>query len=187
MKCRDHQCRCMCGDFDVAAPLMLNAQQPGARDSLRPRGPAEPRGATRPAHPAARLLSSQSALRMQDIDASRLPTESALTRRRSTIASRNDPAPAPERTMISRSAARHVRCARWCPAAHLRPDSERAARCRARAACGVKAGVQASSFALRQNVNDAYFSALLQQAQHCRTGDRDHGPSVRGERSPPAA
>ncbi len=144
---------------------MLHAQQSAARDSLR-LGDLQNRAVQHdPRTRQLDLLSSQSALRMQDIDASRLPTigANAQAQYQSQVVTLplqlpnglSFPVP-PHDTYDAHVGAQQPI---YDPTVSARRGVERAQ------LAASEAGVQASTFALRQNVNDAYFSALLQQAQ----------------------
>jgi len=144
---------------------MLHAQQSAARDSLRV-GDLQNRAVQHdPRTRQLDLLSSQSALRMQDIDASRLPTigANAQGQYQSQVVTLplqlpnglSLPVPAHDTYDAHVGAQQPI----YDPTVSARRGVERAQ------LAASEAGVQASTFALRQNVNDAYFSALLQQAQ----------------------
>jgi len=148
----------------ICSPI-LHAQQPAARDSLRL---ADLQNRAVQHDPRTRqldLLSSQSALRMQDIDASRLPTigANAQAQYQSQVVTLplqlpnglSLPVP-PHDTYDAHVGAQQPI---YDPTVSARRGVERAQ------LAASEAGVKTSTFALRQNVNDAYFSALLQQAQ----------------------
>jgi len=148
----------------ICSPI-LHAQQPAARDSLRL---ADLQNRAVQHDPRTRqldLLSSQSALRMQDIDASRLPTigANAQAQYQSQVVTLplqlpnglSLPVP-PHDTYDAHVGAQQPI---YDPTVSARRGVERAQ------LAASEAGVRTSTFALRQNVNDAYFSALLQQAQ----------------------
>jgi outer membrane protein TolC len=146
-------------------PSMLHAQQSGARDSLRLDDLQNRAVQQDPRTRQLNLLSSQSALRMQDIDASRLPAIStnAQGQYQSQVVTLplqlpnglSFPVP-PHDTYDAHVGAQQPI---YDPTVSARRGVERAQ------LAASEAGVRASTFALRQNVNDAYFSALLQQAQ----------------------
>jgi len=144
---------------------MLHAQQSAARDSLR-LGDLQNRAVQHdPRTRQLDLLSSQSALRMQDIDASRLPVIGANAQGQYQSQVVTLPLQLPKGLSVRVPAHdtydAHVGAQQpiYDPTVSARRDVERAQ------LAASEAGVQASTFALRQNVNDAYFSALLQQAQ----------------------
>ncbi|HXF23725.1 MAG TPA: TolC family protein [Gemmatimonadaceae bacterium] len=166
MKCRQPVGAIVCAAIAIcAAPVMLHAQQSSARDSLR-LGDLQNRAVQHdPRTRQLDLLSSQSALRMQDIDASRLPTigANAQGQYQSQVVTLplqlpnglSLPVPAHDTYDAHVGAQQPI----YDPTVSARRGVERAQ------LAASEAGVQASTFALRQNVNDAYFSALLQQAQ----------------------
>ena len=166
MKCRQPVGAIVCAAIAIcAAPVMLHAQQSSARDSLR-LGDLQNRAVQHdPRTRQLDLLSSQSALRMQDIDASRLPVigTNAQGQYQSQVVTLplqlpkglSVPVPAHDTYDAHVGAQQPI----YDPTVSARRDVERAQ------LAASEAGVQASTFALRQNVNDAYFSALLQQAQ----------------------
>jgi len=144
---------------------MLHAQQSAAPDSLR-LGDLQNRAVQHdPRTRQLDLLSSQSALRMQDIDASRLPVIGANAQGQYQSQVVTLPLQLPKGLSVPVPAHdtydAHVGAQQpiYDPTVSARRDVERAQ------LAASEAGVQASTFALRQNVNDAYFSALLQQAQ----------------------
>ena len=146
-------------------PPMLYSQQSGVRDSLRLDDLQNRAVQQDPRTRQLNLLSSQSALRMQDIDASRLPAIStnAQAQYQSQVVTLplqlpnglSFPVP-PHDTYDAHVGAQQPI---YDPTVSARRGVERAQ------LAASEAGVRASTFALRQNVNDAYFSALLQQAQ----------------------
>jgi outer membrane protein TolC len=111
------------------------------------------------------LLASQSALRMQDIDASRLPAVDANAQGQYQSQVVTLPLQLPNGLSIpmpphdTYDAHIGVQQPIYDPTTGARRGVERAQLAASRAA------VQSSTFTLRQEVNDAYFSALLQQAQ----------------------
>jgi outer membrane protein TolC len=147
-------------------PLTLHAQQAAApHDSLRLADLQTRAVQHDPRTRQLDLLSSQSALRMQDIDASRLPTigANAQAQYQSQVVTLplqlpnglSFPVP-PHDTYDAHVGAQQPI---YDPTVSARRGVERAQ------LAASEAGVRTSTFALRQNVNDAYFSALLQQAQ----------------------
>lgn len=152
--------------FTVCAfPSAAPAQQVRAADSLRLNDLQDRAVQHDPRTRQLDLLSSQSALRMQDIAASRLPTigADAQGQYQSQVVTLplqlpnglSFPAP-PHDTYDA-----HVGMQQpiYDPTVGARRGVERAQ------LAASEASVQASTFALRQSVNEAYFSALLQQAQ----------------------
>lgn len=155
----------LCGLSISAHPLVLPAQQTAVHDSLQLGDLQNQAVQNDPRTRQLDLLSSQSALRMQDIDASRLPTIGAnaqgqyqsqvLTLPLRLPNGQAVPVP-PHDTYDAHVAAEQMI---YDPAIGARRRVERAERAES------QANVQATTFALRSNVNDAYFSALLQQAK----------------------
>ena len=166
MKCRQSVGALVCAAISICAgPVMLHAQQSAAPDSLR-LGDLQNRAVQHdPRTRQLDLLSSQSALRMQDIDASRLPVIGANAQGQYQSQVVTLPLQLPKGLSVRVPAHdtydAHVGAQQpiYDPTVSARRDVERAQ------LAASEAGVQASTFALRQNVNDAYFSALLQQAQ----------------------
>jgi len=166
MKCRQSVGALVCAAISICAgPVMLHAQQSAAPDSLR-LGDLQNRAVQHdPRTRQLDLLSSQSALRMQDIDASRLPVIGANAQGQYQSQVVTLPLQLPKGLSVPVPAHdtydAHVGAQQpiYDPTVSARRDVERAQ------LAASEAGVQASTFALRQNVNDAYFSALLQQAQ----------------------
>jgi len=144
---------------------MLQAQLPVARDSLR-LGDLQNRAVQHdPRTRQLELLSSQSALRMQDIDASRLPTIGANAQAQYQSQVVTLPLQLPNGLSFPNpphdTYDAHVGAQQpiYDPTVSARRGVERAQ------LAASEAGVQTATFALRQNVNDAYFSALLAEAQ----------------------
>jgi len=166
MKCRQSVGAIVCAAISICTgPVMLHAQQSAAPDSLR-LGDLQNRAVQHdPRTRQLDLLSSQSALRMQDIDASRLPVIGANAQGQYQSQVVTLPLQLPKGLSVPVPAHdtydAHVGAQQpiYDPTVSARRDVERAQ------LAASEAGVQASTFALRQNVNDAYFSALLQQAQ----------------------
>jgi len=166
MKCRQSVGALVCAAISICAgPVMLHAQQSAAPDSLR-LGDLQNRAVQHdPRTRQLDLLSSQSALRMQDIDASRLPVIGANAQGQYQSQVVTLPLQLPKGLSVPVPAHdtydAHVGAQQpiYDPTVSARRGVERAQ------LAASEAGVQASTFALRQNVNDAYFSALLQQAQ----------------------
>ncbi len=166
MKCRQSVGAIVCAAISICAgPMMLHAQQSAARDSLR-LGDLQNRAVQHdPRTRQLDLLSSQSALRMQDIDASRLPVIGANAQGQYQSQVVTLPLQLPKGLSVPVPAHdtydAHVGAQQpiYDPTVSARRGVERAQ------LAASEAGVEASTFALRQNVNDAYFAALLQQAQ----------------------
>lgn len=146
-------------------PYAMRAQQPVIRDSLRLNELQDRAVQHDPRTRQLDLLSSQSALRMQDIDASRLPTigANAQGQYQSQVVTLplqlpnglSFPVP-PHDTYDAHVGAEQPI---YDPTIGARRGVERAQ------LAASEAGVRSATFALRQSVNDAYFSALLQQAE----------------------
>ena len=150
----------------LATPRTIRAQLPAvARDSIHL---ADLQNEAVRHDPRARqldLLASQSALHMQDIDATRLPTigANAQAQYQSQVVAipfqlpngASVPLPGHDTYDAHVGAQQSI----YDPSINARRGVERAQ------LAASQASVRSSLFALRQNVNDAYFSALLQQAQ----------------------
>lgn len=147
-----------------AFPAMTRAQQMRA-DSLRLNDLQDRAVQHDPRTRQLELLSSQSALRIQDIAASRLPTIGAEAQGQYQSQVVTLPLQLPNGLSIpvpphdTYDAHVGVQQPIYDPTVGARRGVERAQ------LAASEAGVQASTFALRQSVNEAYFSALLQQAQ----------------------
>ena len=146
-------------------PAAARAQQPRAADSLRLNDLQDRAVQHDPRTRQLELLSSQSALRMRDISASRLPTVGANAQGQYQSQVVTLPLQLPNGLSFplpphdTYDAHVGVQQPIYDPTVGARRGVERAQ------LAASEAGVQASTFALRQSVNEAYFSALLQQAQ----------------------
>src|SRR6185437_4852297 len=152
MKCRQSVGALVCAAISICAgPVMLHAQQSAARDSLRV-GDLQNRAVQHdPRTRQLDLLSSQSALRMQDIDASRLPVIGANAQGQYQSQVVTLPLQLPKGLSVPVPAHdtydAHVGAQQpiYDPTVSARRGVERAQ------LAASQAGVQASTFALRQN------------------------------------
>jgi outer membrane protein TolC len=148
-----------------AHPLALGAQQPAVHDSLRLGDLQDQAIRHDPRTRQLDLLASQSALRMQDIDASRLPAIGAAAQAQYQSDVLTLPVRLPNGQLVpapphdTYDAHIGIEQPIYDPAVGARRNVERAELAESRAS------VQTITFALRSNVNAAYFSALLQQAR----------------------
>jgi len=149
----------------LAWPGAARAQQPAAPDSLR-LGTLQAEAVRRdPRGRQVGLLASQSALRLQSLDAERLPTfgVNAQGQYQSDVVAipfrLPDGASPPLPPHDNYDAHLAARQRLYDPALGPRRELERAQLAES------QARVRSSLFALRQSVNDAYFTALLLQAQ----------------------
>jgi outer membrane protein TolC len=166
MRCRRSVRAAAIAAMSICAGPMAVSGQSAARDSLRLDDLQNRAVQHDPRTRQLDLLTSQSALRLQDIDASQLPVISAnadgqYQSQVVTLPLRlpnglSFPVP-PHDTYDAHVGAQQPI---YDPTVRARRGVERAQLAASQAA------VQTSTFALRQNVNDAYFSALLQQAQY---------------------
>src|SRR6185437_4726949 len=166
MRCRRPVRAAAIAAMSICAGPMAVSGQSAARDSLRLDDLQNRAVQHDPRTRQLDLLTSQSALRLQDIDASQLPVISAnadgqYQSQVVTLPLRlpnglSFPVP-PHDTYDAHVGAQQPI---YDPTVRARRGVERAQLAASQAA------VQTSTFALRQNVNDAYFSALLQQAQY---------------------
>jgi outer membrane protein TolC len=166
MRCRRSVRAAAIAAMSICAGPMAVSGQSAARDSLRLDDLQNRAVQHDPRTRQLDLLTSQSALRLQDIDASQLPVISAnadgqYQSQVVTLPLRlpnglSFPVP-PHDTYDAHVGAQQPI---YDPTVRARRGVERAQLAASQAA------VQTSTFALRQHVNDAYFSALLQQAQY---------------------
>ena len=148
-----------------ASPLVLQAQQTAVHDSLQLGDLQNQAVQNDPRTRQLDLLSSQSALRMQDIDASRLPTigANAQGQYQSQVITlplrlpNGLPVPVPPHDTYDANVGAEQTI--YDPTIGARRKVERAE------LAASQSNVTAATFTLRSNVNDAYFSALLQQAK----------------------
>ena len=148
-----------------ACPSVVRAQQIVHRDSLELGDLQTQAVQNDPRTRQLGLLSSQSALRMQDIDASRLPAISAnaLGQYQSEVLTlplrlpNGQPFPVPPQDTYDANLGAEQTI--YDPTISARRRVERAQ------LAASASNVEATTFTLRSSVNDAYFSALLQQAK----------------------
>lgn len=161
-----HGALCSIAVLMVMPAMTLSAQQPSiARDSLHL---GDLQNAAVQTDPRARqigLLASQSALRQQDIDVTRLPSldANALGQYQSEVVTiplhlpNGLSIPVPSHDVYDAHVA--AQQSLYDPGVSAKRGVERAQ------LAASQAGVRSSLFALRQSVNDAYFTVLMQQAQ----------------------
>ncbi|MEO7218458.1 MAG: TolC family protein, partial [Gemmatimonadaceae bacterium] len=155
----------LAGLFVSASPFALRSQQTTVHDSLQLGDLQNQAVQNDPRTRQLDLLSSQSALRMQNIDASRLPTigVNAQGQYQSDVLTlplrlpNGDAVPVPPHDTYDANIAAQQTI--YDPTTGARRRVERAE------LAASQANVQATTFTLRINVNEAYFSALLQQAK----------------------
>ena len=155
----------LAGLFVFACPLSIHAQQTATRDSLQLGDLQNQAVQHDPRTRQMDLLSSQSALRMQDIGTSRLPKigANAQAQYQSQVLAlplrlpNGEPLPVPANDTYDASLGAEQSI--YDPTINARRRIERAQ------LAASQANVEAATFALRNSVNDAYFAALIAEAK----------------------